>query len=242
MSQDDDRRDDLRDDLRAVDPARSLPPLTAAAVGRLLEETMSHDPTRPDPGSTRTPRRTALLAAAAAVVVAGVGGLAWAVLGPDGSDAGPSEQAVDSTPTPATTPTASATPGPSPSAGESLGPAPGSVTTLGIGQQGAARCMVPSAEVLAGQDLGVLATVSTVEEGTVLLDVDRWYAGPAEGPETDTVEVDAVEPVLRDLLLAPDLEAGEQYLLSATDGLITLCGFSGPVTPELEALYAEAFG
>ena len=235
----DENDEDLRDDLRAGDPARSLPPLTPVAVGRLLEETMSEDPARPDPTTSRPPRRTALLVAAAAVVVAGVGG-AWAVLGPDGSD-GSAERAVDPGTTAPASPSAGAPAGGSTDPAPGSGPGSGPVTTLSIEEQGQARCMVPSAEVLAGKDVAVLGTVRSADDETVVLDVDRWYAGPPDGPETDTVEVDAVEPALQDLLLAPDLEPGEQYLISATNGLVSLCGFSGPATPELEALYAEAF-
>ncbi len=231
--------EDLRDDLRAADPARSLPPLTAAAVDRLLEESMSGDPTRPDPTTSRPPRRTALLVAAAAVVVAGVGGLAWAVLGPDRTAGGGSTgRAVDPGRTAPASPSAGAPAGGS----TDTAPGSGSVTTLSIPREGAARCMVPSAAVLAGQDLAVLATVRSADDATVVLDVDRWYAGPSGGPETPTVEVDAVEPSLQDLLLAPDLQPGEQYLLAATGGLVTLCGSSGPATPALQGLYDEAFG
>ena len=39
-----------------------------------------------------------------------------------------------------------------------------------------------------------------------------------------------------------ELVAGEEYLLTATDGVVNGCGFSGPSTPELEAAFDEAFG
>ncbi len=178
-------------------------------------------------------------------MIAGVGGLAWAVLGSDdGAETAVDAPAGSSAGPPAGPSTGSST---SASAGDSPSATPGTgagapATTVSIPRQGAARCMVPSAAVLAGQDLAVLATVRSSDDATVVLDVDRWYAGPPGGPETATVEVDAVEPSLQDLLLAPDLEPGQQYLLSATDGLVTLCGLSGPVTPVLAGLYDEAFG
>jgi hypothetical protein len=35
---------------------------------------------------------------------------------------------------------------------------------------------------------------------------------------------------------------GEQYLITATDGNVNYCGFSGPSTPELRSAFEEAFG
>jgi hypothetical protein len=37
-------------------------------------------------------------------------------------------------------------------------------------------------------------------------------------------------------------EAGGQYLITAYDGNVNYCGFSGPSTPELRSAYEEAFG
>ena len=36
-------------------------------------------------------------------------------------------------------------------------------------------------------------------------------------------------------------EEGGRYLVSATDGRVTLCGFSAPYSTELAALYDQAF-
>ena len=71
--------DELLARLRAADPAAALPPADAGRTARLLEETMSHDvdtpvedvPTAPDP-QRRSPL-TWLVAAAAVLVIAGVG-------------------------------------------------------------------------------------------------------------------------------------------------------------------------
>jgi len=37
-------------------------------------------------------------------------------------------------------------------------------------------------------------------------------------------------------------ESGEQYLITAYDGQVNYCGFSGPSTPEFRASFVEAFG
>ena len=73
MTQQDD--DDLDARLRAADPASSLPPADPARVARLLEDTMSNDvlaESRESGTHNRSPL-TWLVAAAAAVIIAGVG-------------------------------------------------------------------------------------------------------------------------------------------------------------------------
>ena len=86
-----DRDDDLRALLRGGDPAGSLSPADPAALAILLEDIMSADlDVRPDAdeGSRATGthgrnRLTWLVAAAAAAVIAGVGGVAISGLGDD---------------------------------------------------------------------------------------------------------------------------------------------------------------
>ena len=66
---------DLRARLREADPAASLPPADPAGVDRLLEDAMTHDElgeSRAD-GTRGRSRLTWLVAAAAAVVIVGVG-------------------------------------------------------------------------------------------------------------------------------------------------------------------------
>jgi hypothetical protein len=37
-------------------------------------------------------------------------------------------------------------------------------------------------------------------------------------------------------------EVGAQYLITAYDGNVNYCGFSGPSTPEFRAAFEQAFG
>ena len=101
----------------------------------------------------------------------------------------------------------------------------------------AAKCAMPSAETLATFDTAFSGTVTAIDGGTATLSVDHWYAGP----EAATVTVESPSKDLQDLLLAVDFEEGRTYLVSATDTRVTLCGFTAPETPELQAMYAEAF-
>ncbi len=101
----------------------------------------------------------------------------------------------------------------------------------------AGKCAVPSAETLAGFDTAFAGTVTSVADGTATLAVDEWYAGD----EASTVTVEAPSQALEDLLMAVDFEEGKSYLVSADGDRVTLCGFTAETSPELEALYTEAF-
>jgi hypothetical protein len=128
-------------------------------------------------------------------------------------------------------------------AAESTGSAPDATTqsgTLALTADAsvAAKCAMPSAETLATFDTAFSGTVTALDDGTATLSVDHWYAGP----EAETVTVETPSKDLQDLLMAVEFEEGKNYLVSATDTRVTLCGFTAEQTPELEALYDEAFG
>ena len=112
-------------------------------------------------------------------------------------------------------------------------------STLALTADGstAGKCAVPSAETLATFDTAFAGTVTSLEGGTATLSVDQWYAGD----EAATVTVDSPTQDLQDLLLAVDFEQGSSYLVSATGDRVTLCGFTAEKSPELQALYDEAF-
>jgi hypothetical protein len=38
-----------------------------------------------------------------------------------------------------------------------------------------------------------------------------------------------------------DFEVGQQYLITAAEGTVNFCGYSGPATPELTAAFDQAF-
>lgn len=209
-----DHDDELRARLRAADPASSLPPADPSRVARLLEDTMSNDTTTPVvPESRETGARSR-------------GPLTWLVaaaavlliagvgiFGLTGRDSGTPQV---------------------PSA------APGrSVTTLHAPAAGATgKCMVPNARVLSTQGVAVDATVASISDGVVTLVPTHFYAGDP----TDVVKVEAPSADLQALIGATEFEQGGRYLVSATDGTVTVCGFSGPWSRDLAALYQQAFG
>ena len=99
-----------------------------------------------------------------------------------------------------------------------------------------ASCLPVDAAILADMPVAFAGTATAVEGETATLDVDRWYAGG----EADAVQLRAT-PGQAALIDGFDVEVGERYLISASEGTVSFCGFSGPVTPELTSLFEEAF-
>ena len=205
--------DELRQRLQASDPAASLPPADPDRVARLLEDVMSTELTTEnrETGTRDRSPLTWLVAAAAAVIIAGVGLFAVMQLNDD--------PATPVATTPATTePT---------------------VTHLSAPDAAAysAKCMVPNPEVIAAQTVAFDGTVTSIAGDTVVLTPTTWYAGEP----TDTVEVQAPSADMQQLLSAVHFEQGGRYLVSATDGRVTLCGFSAAYSDDLAAIYTQAF-
>ncbi|MDX6360761.1 MAG: hypothetical protein QOH37_3815 [Nocardioidaceae bacterium] len=112
--------------------------------------------------------------------------------------------------------------------------AQGTVTALGYAPVHG-RCMVPNIGVLQAQTIAFRGTLTTLTGGSATFRVDHWFKG---GP-TALAKVSA--PVLGDLVDAAQLAVGQQYLISAQNGQVTACGFSGPADGRLAALYEQAY-
>ena len=101
----------------------------------------------------------------------------------------------------------------------------------------AGSCIVFDVQFLAQMPVAFGGTVTAVDPGQVTVDVDRWY----RGGDADVVTI-AVPDQNSVALDGVDFRAGERYLITATDGTVNTCGFSGPATPDLEQAFDEAFG
>ena len=97
-------------------------------------------------------------------------------------------------------------------------------------------CAPFAVDVLADMSPAFAGTAVDVSGERVVLDVDRWYAGG----DTSRVVLNAPPS---DVLLGGqiDFREGERYLITAADGTVNVCGFSGEATPELEAAFEQAF-
>jgi hypothetical protein len=100
-----------------------------------------------------------------------------------------------------------------------------------------AMCMAIDASMLDDSaEIAFAGTVSSVGDGVVALDVDRWYrGGDASSVEVSTGEGFTVA------LDGVDFVAGSRYLVTASAGQVLGCGMSGVATPELEQLFDTAF-
>jgi hypothetical protein len=213
MTHDSDHSDeDLQTRLRAADPAARLPTADPAEVDRLLQRVVDTD--LRETGTRRRSPLTWLVAAAAVVVIAAGAFLWWGRSGDEGGAGLVADPTVDTSP---------------PSA---------STTQLSVGAAGG-RCMVPTAEMLAGQQVAFSGTVVGVTEGVVTIRTTSVFAGDVSDEVTVT---GAVAPDTGGVPEGdPEFVAGQDYLVAASDGRVLGCGLSGPATAGLQALYAEAF-
>ena len=190
---------------------------------------MSHDTqarTEPELGDRMTGthgrnRWTWLVAAAAVVMIAGVGAFGISQLTND-------PPVVQAERTPSTTTPSSVGSGSTESA----------VTTLGAPSAGLeGRCALPTPELLASHDVAFGGTVTAIEGDTVTLSTTTVFAGDV----AEQVQVTAPSAQLRSLLAGVQFQVGGEYLVSASDGVVSMCDFSGPASPRLERLYERAF-
>lgn len=98
-------------------------------------------------------------------------------------------------------------------------------------------CIVFDVAILAEMSPAFAGTATTVEADTVTLTVDRWYVGGDAA--TVVLQGAAGSPALIDGF---EFQVGQQYLITAAEGNVNFCGYSGLATPELTAAFEAAFG
>lgn len=110
------------------------------------------------------------------------------------------------------------------------------LTLTAGGGDAMASCIALSADILADMEVAFEGTVTDVAGPTVTLSIDRWFVGG------DAEEVIVTAPAgLEALIGGITFEQGGSYLVSATSGVVNYCGYSGPSTPELTAVFEQAF-
>lgn len=100
-----------------------------------------------------------------------------------------------------------------------------------------ASCMQFDVAVLADMSPAFAGTATSVDGDTVTLTVDHWYTG---GDATSVIL--RAPSGMQALIDGFDFEAGQQYLITAAQGNVNFCGYSGLATPELTAAFQQAFG
>ncbi|MDH4116752.1 MAG: hypothetical protein OEX04_09475 [Acidimicrobiia bacterium] len=109
---------------------------------------------------------------------------------------------------------------------------------LSLGESNSmASCIAFDTDFLAQMPVAFEGTVTEVGDDRVTLSVDHWFAGAGAA----VVELAAPAGLLA-LIDGIEFVQGSQYLITATDGTVNYCGFSGLSTPELRVAFEEAFG
>lgn len=116
-------------------------------------------------------------------------------------------------------------------------PAPTTVALSAAPGGAMSSCLPFDVALLADMPVAFAGTATAVNADAVTLDVDRWYTGGSAAQVTIRVPSGQSSIALDGV----DFVDGQRYLLTATEGTVNGCGFSGRATPELEAAFAEAF-
>ncbi len=119
--------------------------------------------------------------------------------------------------------------------GDALTPEPDLELSLGAGDA-MASCLALDAEIMADMSVAFAGTAIAVDDRLITLEVDRWY----RGGDAEVVALTA-ETFEATLIGGFPFEVGEQYLITAENGFVNLCGYSGPASPELQAVFDQAF-
>lgn len=97
-------------------------------------------------------------------------------------------------------------------------------------------CVPFDVEYLRDMPVAFSGSATEVGEDSVTLEVDRWYKGGnadlvrLANYDLSTVSLDGFT-----------FEPGDRYLITATEGTVNFCGFSGPWSQELADAFDAAF-
>lgn len=100
-----------------------------------------------------------------------------------------------------------------------------------------ASCPVFDLEFLRQTPVAFQGTAVEVAGSSTVLRVDRWFRGGRDGATTVRITREAPGATDGDV----EFTTGKTYLVSAQDGFVHGCGYSGELNPELLAYYDEAF-
>ena len=122
-------------------------------------------------------------------------------------------------------------------AGEEPEPVAAPPLELSLGNPAiSASCIPVSVETLQGIPIAFEGTVTELTDDSVTLSVDRWF----RGGDADVVRLAAITDT-NIMISVVEFEVGEQYLITASEGSVNYCGYSGPATAELRSLFGQAY-
>lgn len=100
-------------------------------------------------------------------------------------------------------------------------------------------CMMFDVSILKDMSPAFAGTVTSVSADSVTIDVDHWYTGGS----ADVVTLSQLNPSGPvSIEGGVTFEQGKRYLITAAEGTVNGCGYSGEATADLEAAFNQAFG
>lgn len=97
-------------------------------------------------------------------------------------------------------------------------------------------CLPFSVDILDDMEVAFEGTVTSVDGDLLTLDVVKWYRGG------ETAQVQITAPLGMEALIGGiPFEVGGSYLVSASNGVVSYCGYTGVATPDFRAAYELAF-
>jgi len=105
------------------------------------------------------------------------------------------------------------------------------------GSDSMAMCMEFDIAILQAMTPAFGGTVVELTDSVATIEVDRWFTGG----DAEIVQINYT-PGFEALIGTPTLEVGQRYLITATDGVVNGCGYSGLATADYEASFEQAFG
>lgn len=121
--------------------------------------------------------------------------------------------------------------------GLGFGDDPAPLVLSADGSDALASCLPFDVEILKDMSPAFGGVVIELTDSVATIEVDRWFTGG----DAEIVEINYT-PGFEALIGTPSLEVGQRYLITATDGVVNGCGYSGVATPEYEAAFEQAFG
>jgi hypothetical protein len=97
-------------------------------------------------------------------------------------------------------------------------------------------CAMFDVAFLQGMPVAFQGEVVEVSDTSAVLKVDRWFRGGQD--DVTTVRVSKPGPEVSESV---EMTQGKTYLVSARDGFVSSCGYTGELTPDLLASFEEAF-
>ncbi|MDT4920204.1 MAG: hypothetical protein QOI15_1106 [Pseudonocardiales bacterium] len=107
-----------------------------------------------------------------------------------------------------------------------------------VGGPATQMCIRFEADHLRDMPVAFSGTVAEATDTDVLIDVDHWYKG-GSADQVQLANHNQPEVALEGGI---QFEVGHRYLVSASDGTVSMCGYSGEWSAEFEQSFQEAFG